>query len=347
LNFSDFAADGEDIPSAAYHAYDATLAYAYGLHSLAYTHKKENINGEALRKEILDNVDFHGATGHVGFSKTYINDGFDVGSRNVGMRFAVTNYDKRFGTEEFVAVGDYHTATGVTFFGAVMFADGGSVLPPDRPLPRTDDIAPWMLTASMAFSICAMTLVVFTAAMIYAYSFTRLVKAAQPPVIYVILFGLLLGSIRGITGLLRPSSGLCVAQMWLGHLAFTLVFAALLVKSWKVYKVINAGMRKFVLSTAGTLRIIGYSCVPVILFLTFITSLGKTNTVFILVFEDQFDIIYQERCEIELSQELKGLYVLELLALVYGMWLCYLIKDVPDSISNSGVIAHSKYDVWY
>jgi ABC-type branched-subunit amino acid transport system substrate-binding protein len=110
LNFSVFHEDGSNIPSAAFYAYDATFALAYALHSLSYVHEVEFIDSESVKNELLQYVEFDGATGHIDFSTTFLDDGFDVGGRDEGLTFDLLNYDHKFETEEFKVVGAYHTS---------------------------------------------------------------------------------------------------------------------------------------------------------------------------------------------------------------------------------------------
>jgi hypothetical protein len=104
----------------------------------------------------------------------------------------------------------------------------------------------------------------------------------------------------------------------------------------------NNSMRKTTVTTKQTVCIIALSTVPIILFLSVITVLGDISVVRVLVYEDMFDIIDEKRCEFDLHTGgalLDSLYVLELVVMMYGLYLCYLIRDIPDTISNSRAIA--------
>jgi ABC-type branched-subunit amino acid transport system substrate-binding protein/heme/copper-type cytochrome/quinol oxidase subunit 2 len=244
LNFSSFAEDGSDIPPAAYHAYDAVYAMAHALHSLSYIHEVEFIDDEVMREELLHFVSFDGATGTVMFSSEFIDDGFDVGTRNTGMSFDILNYDKSFQVEAFKEVGTLSPDHGMRLCEgcSIVFTGSSRTKPLDRPHPHAEHISNAMLSVIIIVSSISLLAVIAAALMFYVYRSTRLIKASQPEVGYVILSGCAMGSIRSLTAIAKPSSALCMSQMWMGHLAFTIVFCALLVKTWKVHKVMNQTM---------------------------------------------------------------------------------------------------------
>mmetsp|Transcript_24360 Transcript_24360/g.35740 ORF Transcript_24360/g.35740 Transcript_24360/m.35740 type:complete len:884 (-) Transcript_24360:202-2853(-) len=340
LNHSLYAVDGSDLPPAAYHAYDATYAVAFGLHDLVYEKSRLYINDEELRSELLLNTRFHGATGNVGFSTKHIEDGFDVGSRDSGLTFDVLNFDKSFSVKSPVLVGSYHSDWGIELCdGCVITYAGDTTKPLDRPEPHVEHLNPVLVGISLIISICALTLSTIYSVMFYVYRRTRLIRATQPAVYYVVLSGCFLGGIRAITALIVPTTGLCMSQMWIAHLSFTLVFSSLLVKVWKIYKVVNASLKRVKLSTAHTLHIVMFSTSPVILYLLFISSMGSVEIANVLVHEDQHRIEYQKRCDFELHDELNGLYILELMCMLYGLYLCYLVKDIPEALSNYRTIS--------
>jgi ABC-type branched-subunit amino acid transport system substrate-binding protein len=344
LNFSSFKTDGSDIPPAAYHAYDAVFAMAHALHSLAYTNEVEFINGEIVREELLQRVIFTGATGTVKFSSQFLDDGFDVGTRNFGLTFDVLNYDQTFMSPEFKSVGTLRSDTGLALCSdcTVFFAGSSTDKPLDRPDPHSEHISSPLLSVIIIMSSISLLAVLAVALMFYVYRSTRLIKASQPEVGYVILSGCAMGSIRSLTAIAKPSSALCMSQMWLGHLAFTIVFCALLVKTWKVHKVMNQTMKRVKISTNTTLKIIAASCIPVFVYLLFVSTLGYVRKGSIRVYEDQHEIIYEEYCHFEHHDALEGLYIIELLAMIYGLYLCFLIRHVPDGISNSKSIAEGE-----
>jgi hypothetical protein len=351
LNYSAFEEDGSDIPHTAYHAYDATYTIAYGLHSLMQTHgvDKGDIDGNMLRQEILNYVEFDGATGDVSFSTRFEDDGFDVGSRNSGMMFHVYNYHNSFSTEEFQVVGEIHSEDGFETCEtcSITWPSGTTKRPSDRPIPETVPIHFGLVALSVFFSVSCTTLVLVYATMYYVYRKSRLIKASQPPVSYIILFGCLLGAIRSLMALAELSVQSCMGQMWVGHLSFVVVFSALIVKTWKVNVVMNVGsMKKKTVTTRQTVKIIAIATLPVVLFLTVISAVATVNIVDVLVSADNFDIIKERRCEFQLNSGgfvMKSLYLLELSAMMYGLYLCYLIRNIPDTISNSRAIAKCKF----
>ena len=344
MNFSMFLEDGSTIPPAAYHAYDAVYALAHALHSIAYTREVEFIDDKVVRATLLASSGFDGATGVVTFSSKFVDDGFDVGGRSSGVTFDVLNYDRSFKTREMKIVGTFQLEDGLQYCDGCSFVYTGSSLkrPLDRPKPISEHLTQAQLSAIIGLSCASLVVVVFSLMMFYFYRDTKLLKASQPAVGCVILCGCGVGSLRALTAFAQPNTALCMAQMWLSHVAFGVVFSALVVKSWKVHKVMNQTMKRIKLSTNTTLQIIGISMIPVCVYLLCVSTLGYVRKGQVLVYADQHEIIYEDFCHFELHDALVGLYFLELLAMVYGMYLCYLIRNVPDGISNMKAVANSK-----
>eukprot|EP01041_Mallomonas_annulata_P010870 gene10870-22695_t len=73
---------------------------------------------------------------------------------------------------------------------------------------------------------------------------TRLIKSAQPSVLFIILFGGMLAGIKIILATMDITDTLCIIGKWLGHLSFILVFGAIIIRTWRISKVVNSGFSK-------------------------------------------------------------------------------------------------------
>jgi uncharacterized membrane protein YjfL (UPF0719 family) len=234
--------------------YDATYAIARGLHELINVRNRTTVVGSELHDVMIKIVNFTGVTGFVNFyNGAQIGSGgsmdqFGLGDRLAGNVYNLMAYfadsntfepvghvgmDNRFQLND-ARVNQTRVGPYVSYRRQMVYGGGATVPPPDR-LP---DIIATMIEAerSLLYFLGALGLALsaFIIGMIIAYRHTKLVKASQPVITAAILLGELLGSIRCITSALVPTDGTCSARVWLGHLAYGMVFGALIMKTWYV-----------------------------------------------------------------------------------------------------------------
>eukprot|EP01041_Mallomonas_annulata_P000433 gene433-777_t len=139
-----------------------------------------------------------------------------------------------------------------------------------------------ILSVAAAIALAVMCWFAFIVAL---YMEDRIIKSIQPNMLLMMLFGGFLGSVRIILATLDLSDTLCIVGKWLGHLSFVFVFGAMIVKTWRVGKVVNSGFTKVKVTQSDANRIfwgfIGCFC----LYLMFDTVFGKPHR----SYEESFD----------------------------------------------------------
>eukprot|EP01036_Dinobryon_divergens_P001474 gene1474-1916_t len=133
----------------------------------------------------------------------------------------------------------------------------------------------------------------------------------------MMLFGGFLGSVRIILATLDLTDTVCTVGKWFGHLAFVFVFGAMIVKTWRVGKVVNSGFAKVKVTQADANRIFWGFIFCFCLYMMFDTIFGKPHR----AYEESFD------------GHNMGLM------LVYGAHLCWTTKEVPGAVNDSSYIS--------
>ena len=182
-------------------------------------------------------------------------------------------------------------------------------------------------------------LVIALAAIVFKYKDTKVIKACQPGMLYFILLGCIFGAIRVILAGLDPSNGRCVGEVWLGHFSFVTVFGALMIKTWRVDRLVNgSGFKRIKISNnyVYSLQLILMICVVIYLGIWSAVSLPHMFEEPSLV-SNQFT--YEYSCAMKYVEFQTALMSLEAVAVFYAIRLCLLTKDLPDAVNESKPIA--------
>ena len=247
VDFSQFKSDGSNVDPLVSYAYDATYAMAYAMHSVLYTQKLPKITGKALFAALINNVSFVGATGAVNFSHALTSDStrFAEGDRRTGVIYKILNFQPAVykadptGSSGFVAVGLWTVEKSIRFNSAPVYNTADNSEPSD--LPPTIILTMKTSYKNVLEAVGAILLVtsfVFSATMIF-FQNTKLIKAIQIRMQLIVMVGAFLGGIRVVIGSLPASDANCSANVWLGHLAFWFMFCPMMLKTWRVHKIVN------------------------------------------------------------------------------------------------------------
>lgn len=358
LEFDQFAEDGSDIDSLAAFAYDAMYAMAYALDTLINQGVDlRNVTGDEIKWALINNVSFAGATGEVSFKRGGAGvEAYAEGNRAGLMEYHIVNFNPvQF--HKYVGNGAsalLHTGTWISpiFTPCDMNYDSSCSAfvfnTADNSVPL--DIAPIVIvqmsdfakSGLLAGAIVALFIDVFFLCMVYSCQHIRLIKAAQPAMLYMILYGALLACVRVIVATFDASNVTCVLGKWLGHIAFALVFCAMILKTWRVDNVVNSGFKKVKITVKDLHRLMIVAMLLFCVYLTFDTMVAKPH----VGFDESFDgrnTIRLMKCTNENTYPTMALYCIEALILILGGKLCWSTKDVPDAVNDSRFIAISMY----
>ena len=311
--FSSLHADGHDVSTYMAFIYDATMAYFRAIDFLIKSNQltlaqlnAENspiLAGKSLKKVMAHNVSFTGVTGPISFSKGLAGSKvFGYGDRATGQGYVLYNWQytntsignfKRIArwTSELLYMDCMHDVIGPIpdWMGSCHLpvqynSPDGISLPADR-LVDYIQVVP---TAMKGFLLAIAVITFATALLIFAVLYvvkakTRLVKASQPAMMMYILVGVVLSAIRIALAGFDPTDGLCHVVVWSGHLAFAGVFFAMILKAWRVHKIVLGGLRRVKITS---FQVICYTAVLIgiiAIILVLYSAIGRPHVAYVTV----------------------------------------------------------------
>ena len=358
VNFQAFATDGSDIEDLALYAYDAAYALLLGLHAHYYANGHQNITGAQLMDELLTNVSFRGLTGDISFNPGGKgSSAYGRGDRESGLYYQILNFDPL----SFHSQVDSGSAALRTI--GLWSVEDLSLTPCD--MDYDGQCSPWKFnTASGAMpvdeagvvevqldtvtkqglqtagSLCLIT-TVFFALVVFFCRDSRIIKLAQPAMLSIVLLGAMLASIRILLASADLTDNICIAGKWLGHLSFVLVFGAMILKTWRVGRVVRSRIGKLKITNKHVQMMMSAGFLFFCIYLAVDTYVGKPHRAFISHF-DGHNNIHEIECVNEEPTITVVLFVIEAFMLVAGAKVCWSTKDVPDAVNDSKFVAMSK-----
>jgi len=217
------------------YGYDAVLTYAYALNQLLVVEEYDLTESNvldfrlALYNQMLNNTFFTGLTkGTVTFDS--------YGDRTT--TYGIYNVQP----DGFVLVAEWNPLDdNWTQIDDIVWPDGTGNVPSDAFPVTFVYIGDGVRIAFIVIAaLCAVVPVTFMIALIINWSHPVMI-AATPAFMFMILFGTLMGI--GVVWVIAvvPTDATCVIPIWMGHIAFWIVFSCLFVKTFRVWWIFRRG----------------------------------------------------------------------------------------------------------
>ena len=348
LNFSSFAIDGSDIDPIAAYVYDATFAAAHTMHDVVYNQKlpRQEASVQTKMNTLTQKVSFNGVSGLVSFKKGVGISLAGQGDRATDITYDILNFNELYLNVQRNATGFISTAKWNSLLQdfipcytcqPIVFRTLHNTIPYDR-TPETLIT----LSSTQKNTLFSLGLVCFCSIIAYLFIIlvnrsNRVIKAAQPLMLLLILLGGFIGAINVLLIIIDLSDMICVLQLWLLHLSFGFCFSSLIVKTWVVHKLVNSKMKKVQVRVKDAL--INFFIVIVLLFgiLLLITFVGKPYLATTVTTDINKPLRYYY-CSQRNPAIASILLVLEVCSLLVGIRLCWMIRNVPDALNESKYI---------
>jgi Receptor family ligand binding region len=240
--FTDLAENGEDISPYAAYTYDAT--WAAGLSTLLYARTIHNdtvpsrISGTVLQSimAIKPRVSFTGYTGLIAFSDSRSGiDHYGTGDRILGVRYSISNFHPGNGSEtdfSFKRIGTWTSESGFALCGTdptlqsavtggcfkVEYGTIGNLRPSDRAPTVYRKMSENLKLLLYFCAAIDLSIVTFFAVVLVVYRKTRLLRALQPFMMWIILTANIFNGVRIILAAMPASPVVCKCGVWMGHL---------------------------------------------------------------------------------------------------------------------------------
>jgi len=360
LNFTSYSKSGIEIFDSALDAYDATYALAYALNTIHSTGSTD-FSAVNILNALLYNTSFQGASGYLKFKTVGLgSETYGVGDRIKGITYGVLNFDPSFyrsGDESNGGLGSAYRTLFVLSDGKqkpcdptviencatdIVYNTADNSRPIDCrviievQLSDTVRIVTWVICI-----LCAL-FVFFCGFTVYLFHDHKLIKAAQPVMLGIVLFGILLGLLKVLVATIDVTDGVCVAGVWLGHLAYLLVFGTLILKTWRVNKVVNSGMKKVRITQEKMNQIMAGFIFTFCVLLAIYTAVANPHQ----GYEDQEEekTIYRLiKCKVDVPELTQVLFAIEGLILLFAAKLSWASRDVPEAVNDSSYVSICKF----
>lgn len=306
INYRQYKKDGSNLDNYASFSYDATYALARAMHVVLYIQGQPSITGANLYSALINNVSFMGATGLVSFSRPLTSDStrFAEGDRRTGVSYKILNflpaaYEREpSGLSGFQTVGSWTQKEGNRMTGTITFNTIDNLAPSDLPMAIRITMHKTQRTILTGFASLLTLTVTFFALTLKCYRGTKLVRLIQFKMQCVMLFGALCAAARVMAGALPVSDASCSTNMWLYHLAFWLIFVPMLLKTWRVYRIVHNRAMKFVtLTESYILKILAGVMVPIIGYMLLMQILPQsTPSAGVFKTQDGYQYFVEDEC---------------------------------------------------
>ena len=301
LNFSGFASDGSDLDMYTANVYDAVLQGAYALDYYVKNRARFATTPYAsafVQSVVAPPVTFTGVTGFVNITAGFDVDGtlLGEGDRATDNQYYFVNFNADLyvstaGSKAFspvLKVWDSNVGDGTNLYGGrvmncpecspIVYSTADNSAPVDAtPVKKVTLLLGQKISLFVLTGLSFLVLTLSTAMVVF-FRKNRIIRTAQPSLLYVIILGGYLGCASSALSVIHPpSSAICVAQSWLGHMCFGFVFSALISKTWMVMKIFSSGLKRVKVSVTQALADVGVLMLILAAFLVVNTVVGDPH----------------------------------------------------------------------
>jgi hypothetical protein len=203
----------------------------------------KSISGLALKSVLIQNISFPGYSGSIQFSsgRPQISH-YGLGDRIAGVRYKVLNFQPgngSLGSFSLGRVGTWTTEGGFDFCSndptlqsvvtgkctSVLYGTDGNFPPPDRPPSIQLTMVPTARLSLFFLAAINFSLILFFMHILFRFRKTRLLKASQPSMTWIIITANFFNVARTVLSGIDVSASRCTLDIWTGHLAFIAVIA--------------------------------------------------------------------------------------------------------------------------
>jgi hypothetical protein len=135
------------------------------------------------------------------------------------------------------------------------------------------------------------------------------------------------------------NDNICVAEFWVGHLAFIVTIGALFVKSYRVHRIVNTkGLRHVTFSALDAFKLLVVIITVSVIYLIIAASVGEPGMRYLRTFKANQET-HWKYCSMEYPQFQTALFATEFIFLMTGFRVCWEIRNVPDIVNESKQIS--------
>jgi ABC-type branched-subunit amino acid transport system substrate-binding protein len=321
------------VPLYCAYIYDSVFTMAHAIKNLVQTPGGNPRDGLAMLNAIRQ-VDVELTTGRVHF---------DENQDRIDGQFSILN----FISGQVTQVGTWSERTGAAFSRSVVWPDGSTNIPAASD-PPTINWLQWNSAAGIVLAVLAAVGIFFTllvGIVVFYQSQSPIIHTATWEFLIVILLGIGLGYGSMFTWIGEPRPWICALRIWLPPIAFAMIMAPLLAKTWRLHKIFTLGSLKLVPIPFWKLSIIAFAIflVQVIICIIWI-SIGTIQPA--LVVDKNAKNTYDKVCSQKENNRILSYVTYGYCAFIVfaGAYLAFVVRKLPKDFNESRWIGFSMYN---
>ena len=329
------------------YVYDAFEALARGLDIMVRnaTSPITKVDGRALKRIIVDEVQFEGVTGFVSFSagRTSIGN-YGYGDRVDKLPYVINNFNDAYyvaNENPFRAIGYYDGDMVYTtcdpstdvHCSEVIFNTVDNSIPSDSPASTYVEIPVSIRNAIITLASIFMFITAVCMSFMCYYRNDSALRALQPLLLLGTLTGCMTCGAEMIVEAMPVAANTCAARAWLIHLSFVLILGSIMAKIYRIHLIINAnGLRKVVVSEMFAFHVFLAGLSFFLIYLVILATVGAPIPAESFTLSITGQKTYQSYCKMTQPVVSYVLYALEAAMILTAMGINMAISNAPKKI---------------
>jgi ABC-type branched-subunit amino acid transport system substrate-binding protein len=247
------------------------------------------------------------------------------------------------------SAGTFSSIGGLQLTRDIIWPDGTTNVPL-AVIPRNREWLKWSNGAGIALGILAALGIVTCAVMlcaIYIWRQSPVILTATWQFLILMLFGAALGFGSTFTWIGEPKPYICALRIWLPPIAFLLIIAPLMAKTWRLWKIFSLTDLKVTPVPLSTLIIMVAALVLIqVIICIFWISLGTIQTT--TVNDPNDSTVAYVVCKANLANRICSYLTYGYIALVivFGCYMAFKVRKLPKDFNESKWIGRTKYNIF-
>ncbi|XP_034185543.2 metabotropic glycine receptor isoform X1 [Osmia lignaria lignaria] len=198
----------------------------------------------------------------------------------------------------------------------------------------------WLMrTAILILECCVIACLPAVALFTWKYGNVKVVRAASPVLLRVIVLGAFFIYCTTIVMYPRPNVITCTVRVWLREIGFSLTYGALMLKTWRISVIFRVKSAKAVKITDGSLlKRLGVIVMIFSVFLSIRTLVAPP----VVIVARTADDLKAYLCRTDWWDH--SFTTLEVMFLIWGIRLCIVVRKTPSEFNESRFISMAIYN---
>ncbi|XP_054009864.1 probable G-protein coupled receptor 158 [Hylaeus anthracinus] len=198
----------------------------------------------------------------------------------------------------------------------------------------------WLMrTAILILECCVIACLPAVALFTWKYGNVKVVRAASPVLLRVIVVGAFFIYCTTIVMYPRPNVITCTVRVWLREIGFSLTYGALMLKTWRISVIFRVKSAKAVKITDGSLlKRLGVIVMIFSVFLSIRTLVAPP----VVIVARTADDLKAYLCRTDWWDH--SFTILEVIFLIWGIRLCIVVRKTPSEFNESRFISMAIYN---